>query len=98
LLFDEQIPCSIVKDFLDLSDGGGKGALIYIRTEHVTQEMSMADREHLTIYLTKEARQQRLLERLRRAARKQRRSLNFLVIEALKRYLEELEREQKERR
>jgi hypothetical protein len=52
----------------------------------------MADREHLTIYLTKEARRQKLLERLRRAARKQRRSLNFLVIEALKRYLEDLER------
>ncbi len=45
----------------------------------------------LTVYIPKEKRHQQLLERLRKIAQEQRRSLNFLVLEAIERYLDEIE-------
>lgn len=45
----------------------------------------------LTVYIPKEKRHEQLLERLRKIAREERRSLNFLVLEAVEKYLDELE-------
>jgi predicted DNA-binding protein len=45
----------------------------------------------LTVYIPKEKRHKQLLERLRKIARQERRSLNFLVLEAVEKYLDELE-------
>lgn len=45
----------------------------------------------LTVYIPKEKRHEQLLERLRKIAREQKRSLNFLVLEAVEKYLDELE-------
>lgn len=45
----------------------------------------------LTVYIPKEKRHHRLLERLRKIAQEERRSLNFLVLEAVEKYLDELE-------
>jgi predicted DNA-binding protein len=45
----------------------------------------------LTVYIPKEKRHEQLLERLRKIARQERRSLNFLVLEAVEKYLDELE-------
>lgn len=45
----------------------------------------------LTVYIPKEKRHEQLLERLRKIAWEQKRSLNFLVLEAVERYLNELE-------
>ncbi|MCS7198461.1 MAG: hypothetical protein NZ930_07285 [Candidatus Bipolaricaulota bacterium] len=45
----------------------------------------------LTVYIPKEKRHKQLLERLRKIAREQKRSLNFLVLEAVEKYLDELE-------
>jgi len=47
----------------------------------------------LTIYIPKEKRQDKLMERLRKLAQKQRRTVNFLVIEAILKYLEEAEKD-----
>ncbi len=47
----------------------------------------------LTVYIPKEKRHQQLLERLKKIAQQQKRSLNFLVLEAVERYLDELEAE-----
>jgi len=55
-------------------------------------------RKQLSLYFSKEARTQRLLERLEALARRRRRSLNFLILEALARYLQEEEKETEERR
>ncbi len=48
-------------------------------------------RWQLTVYIPKEKRHQQLLERLRKIAQEKQRSLNFLVLEAIERYLEQLE-------
>jgi predicted transcriptional regulator len=48
----------------------------------------------LTIYIPKGLRQERLLERLRKLARQRRRSLNFLVLEAILHYLRAQESKQ----
>jgi predicted DNA-binding protein len=45
----------------------------------------------LTVYIPKKKRHEQLLERLRKIARQERRSLNFLVLEAVEKYLDELE-------
>lgn len=45
----------------------------------------------LTVYIPKKKRHEQLLERLRKIAREERRSLNFLVLEAVEKYLDELE-------
>lgn len=45
----------------------------------------------LTVYIPKEKRTEQLLERLKRMAQQQRRSMNFLVVEALEQYLQEIE-------
>lgn len=45
----------------------------------------------LTVYIPKEKRHEQLLERLKRIAQGQRRSLNFLVLEAVEKYLEQIE-------
>ncbi len=45
----------------------------------------------LTVYIPKEKRHEQLLKRLRKIAQEERRSLNFLVLEALERYLDEIE-------
>ncbi len=45
----------------------------------------------LTVYIPKEKRHEQLLERLKKIAQAQKRSLNFLVLEAVERYLDELE-------
>lgn len=45
----------------------------------------------LTVYIPKKKRHEQLLERLRKIAREQKRSLNFLVLEAVEKYLDELE-------
>ena len=45
----------------------------------------------LTVYIPKEKRTERLLERLKRVAQQQRRSMNFLVVEALEQYLQGIE-------
>ncbi len=50
----------------------------------------------LSIYIPKQAQAERLIGRLEELARKRRRSLNFLVLEAIARYLEE-EAEQPDR-
>lgn len=44
-------------------------------------------KRQLSLYFSKEAQTQRLLERLEALARKRRRSLNFLILEAIARYL-----------
>ena len=48
----------------------------------------------LTIYVPKDLRQERPLERLRKLARQRRRSLNFLVLEAILHYLRAQESKQ----
>lgn len=48
--------------------------------------------ERLTLFLTKEARQEEIVERLRRLAKARKRSLNFVALEALLRYVEEEEK------
>jgi predicted transcriptional regulator len=48
----------------------------------------------LTIYVPKGLRQERPLERLRKLARQRRRSLNFLVLEAILHYLRAQESKQ----
>jgi predicted transcriptional regulator len=48
----------------------------------------------LTIYIPKGLRQERPLERLRKLARQRRRSLNFLVLEAILHYLRAQESKQ----
>jgi|GEM_PF-1640972 len=53
-------------------------------------------KRQLSLYFSREAERQRLLERLEALARQRRRSLNFLILEALARYLQE--EEAKERR
>lgn len=45
----------------------------------------------LTVYIPKAKRHGQLLERLKKIAQEQKRSLNFLVLEAVERYLTELE-------
>jgi hypothetical protein len=45
----------------------------------------------LTVYIPKKKRHEQLLERLRKIAQEERRSLNFLVLEAVEKYLDELE-------
>ncbi len=45
----------------------------------------------LTVYIPKEKRHEQLLERLKKIAQEQKRSLNFLVLEAVEKYLNELE-------
>lgn len=45
----------------------------------------------LTVYIPKAKRHKQLLERLRKIAQEQKRSLNFLVLEAVEKYLDELE-------
>ena len=45
----------------------------------------------LTVYIPKEKRHEQLLERLRKIAQEERRSLNFLVLEAVEKYLDEIE-------
>ena len=45
----------------------------------------------LTVYIPKKKRHQQLLERLKKIAQAQRRSLNYLVLEAVEKYLDELE-------
>jgi predicted transcriptional regulator len=52
----------------------------------------------LTIYIPKALRRKNPLTRLRQLAKRQRRSLNFLAVEALLKYLEEQEKEGKKRR
>lgn len=51
--------------------------------------------QQLTLYIPKKLRQKRLLERLRRLAQQHRRSMNFLALEALAKFLEEVERRAK---
>jgi len=46
----------------------------------------------LTIYVPKELREERILERLKKLGEKQRRSMNFLAVEALLKYLKEAEK------
>jgi len=46
----------------------------------------------LTIYVPKELRGEKILERLKHLAQKQRRSMNFLAVEALLKYLKEAEK------
>ncbi len=46
----------------------------------------------LTIYVPKELRGEKILERLKQLAQKQRRSMNFLAVEALLKYLKEVEK------
>jgi len=50
-------------------------------------EMANKEQWQLTIYVPKDLRGERPLERLRELARKRRRSVNFLVIEAILQYL-----------
>ncbi len=50
----------------------------------------------LTVYIPKKKRHQQLLERLKRIAQEERRSLNFLVLEAVEKYLDELEGQKQE--
>lgn len=45
----------------------------------------------LTIYVPKEMRGEKILERLKKLGEKQRRSMNFLALEALLKYLREAE-------
>lgn len=45
----------------------------------------------LTVYIPKAKRHEQLLERLRKIAQEQKRSLNFLVLEAVEKYLDEIE-------
>jgi predicted transcriptional regulator len=53
-------------------------------------------RTQLSVYIPREARETRLIERLEELARRRRRSLNFLVIEAIARYLQEAERSERD--
>lgn len=46
----------------------------------------------LTIYIPKGVRDKDPIERLRKLAKKQRRSINFLVVEAILKYLEQAEK------
>jgi len=54
-------------------------------------------RTQLSVYIPREARKTRLIERLEELAHKRRRSLNFLVIEAIARYLGEAEQPYRDR-
>jgi hypothetical protein len=45
----------------------------------------------LMVYIPKEKRTAQLLERLKRVAQQQRRSINFIVVEALEQYLQGVE-------
>ncbi len=60
------------------------------------EKLNHKDKKQLSLYFSKEAQGQRLLERLQALARRRRRSLNFLILEALTRYLKA--EEAKERR
>ena len=61
-----------------------------------TDKINHKGKKQLSLYFSKEAQGQRLLERLQALARRRRRSLNFLILEALTRYLKV--EEAKERR
>ena len=50
----------------------------------------------LTVYIPKKKRHEQLLERLKKIAREERRSLNYLVLEAVEKYLDELEGQKQE--
>lgn len=60
-------------------------------------ERDRIPRKQLSLYFSKEAQEQRLLERLEALARRRKRSLNFLVLEALARYLQEEETKKRNR-
>ena len=65
-------------------------------SQHKIGKDDHTGKRQLSLYFSKEAQTQRLLERLEALARKRRRSLNFLILEALTRYLKA--EEAKERR
>lgn len=53
------------------------------------REQQRPARTQLSLYIPKQIRETGLIERLEALAKRQRRSLNFLIIEAIARYLQE---------
>ncbi len=58
--------------------------------------MTNKEQWQLTVYVPKDLRREKPLERLRKLARQQRRSVNFLALEAILQYLRTQEAKQTE--
>lgn len=53
--------------------------------------MAYEEQRQITIYVAKDRRDEKPIERLQRLAKKRKRSMNFVALEAILRYLEEEE-------
>jgi len=60
--------------------------------------MEEPKRPRITISFPNWAREQRLLERLQKIAKDQRRSLNFLIVDAINAFVKTVEKKRKQRR